>query len=53
MDSYIVKLTRGGASTIMFKGTLEEAKAYASDLNKQYQTDEYFVEIWKQELWMK
>jgi len=43
---YVVKLARGGWSTILFIGSLENAEAKAADLNEQYQTDEYRVEPW-------
>jgi hypothetical protein len=41
---YVVKLARGGWSTILFWGTEASARARAVDLNDRYQTDEYFVE---------
>jgi len=44
---HVVKLARGGWSTILFVGSLEDAEAKAASLNEQYQTDEYKVEPWK------
>jgi hypothetical protein len=41
---YVVKLARGGSSTVLFMGTKVRARARAVDLNDRYQTDEYFVE---------
>lgn len=43
-ERYIVKIKRAFRTSVLFVGTMEEAKVYARNLNTQYQTDEYKVE---------
>lgn len=43
-DQYLVKVSRETYDSVLFIGTKDQAQQRASELNSQYQTDEYYIE---------
>ena len=52
-DKYVVKIKRATYESIVFLGPKSEAEAKAAELNLQYQTDEYKLEKFDPERFMK
>lgn len=46
-DRYVVKIERTGSS-VVFTGSENACRLRASELNRNYQTDEYKVEPWEE-----
>lgn len=52
-DKYVVKIARATYSSIVFLGPKVEAEAKAAELNLEYQTDEYKLEPFDPDTFMK
>jgi len=52
-EKYVVKIARATYSSIVFLGSKVDAEAKASELNSQYQTDEYKLEKYDPESFLK
>lgn len=50
---YVVKIARATYSSIVFLGPKAAAEAKASELNRAYQTDEYKLEKYDPESFMR